>query len=143
MQSGWTPLHYAANNCRVDVVKVLLSEGAAVDAVDEVILVNTLSCWQCDSSFGLRVCHIYPERCGCGAAGKHEYGVWWLVGSKERYSVQPPLLVDAAHIGQRAVHKQSEMSNWAERARMNNLKCEKDRAFLQPETWTVGQDERH
>ena len=127
----------------MDAVKVLLSEGAAVDAVNKVILVNTLSCWQCDSSFGLRVCHTYPERCGCVAAGKHEYGVWWLVGLKERYSVQPTLLVDVAHIGQRAVHKQSEMSNWVERAGTNDLKREKDRACVQPETWTVGQDERH
>ena len=124
MQEGRTPLHYTALMGRLDAVKVLLSEGAAVDAVDKVIIVNRLSCWQCDSSFGLRVCHTYPERCGCGAVGKHEYGVWWLVGSKERYSTQPPLLVDVAHIGQRGVHKQSEMRNWVERARINDLKHE-------------------
>ena len=127
----------------MDAVKVLLSEGAAVDAVDKVIIVNRLSCWQRDSSFGLRVCHIYPERCGCGAAAKHEYGVWWVVAAKERYSVQPTLLVDLAHLGQRAVHKQSEMRNWVERAGTNGLKREKDRACVQPETWNVGQDERH
>ena len=104
---------------------MLLSEGAAVDAVDEVIIVNTVSCWQCDSFFGLRVWPIYPERCGFGAAGKHEYGMWCLVGSKEQYSVQPPLLVDLAHIEQRDVHKQSEWSNWVERARISDLKRRK------------------
>ena len=127
----------------MDAVEVLLSEGAAVDAVSKVIIVNTLSCWQCDSSFGLRVWHIYPERCGFGAAGKHEYGVWWLVGLKERYSVQPPLLVDLAHIEQRAVHKQSEWSNWVEGACTKNLKRKKDTACVQPETWNVRQDEGH
>ena len=131
MQDGLTLFHAAAWNGRVDAVKVHLSEGAAVDAVDKVIIVSRLSCWQGDSSFGLRVCHIYPERCGCGAAAKHEYGVWWVVGGKERYSVQPTLLVDLAHLGQRAVHKQSEMRNWVERAGTNGLKREKDRACVQ------------
>ena len=138
VQVGMTPLHYAAQSGRVDAVKVLLSEGAAVDAVSKVIIVNMLSCWQCYSSFLLRVCHIYPERCGCGAAGKHEYGVLWLVGSKERYSVQAPLLVIVAHIVQRDIYKQSEMSKWVERAGTNDLKCEKDWACVQPETWNVG-----
>ena len=132
MQNGWTPLHCAAWHDRVDVVKVLLSKGAAVDAVDKVIIGDMLSCWQCYSSFGLRVWCIYPERCGCGAAGKQEYGVWWLVRSKEQYSVQPRLLVDLAHIGQRAVHKQSEMRNWVEGAQTNDLKRENDRACVQP-----------
>ena len=143
MQDGRTPLRSAAFMGHVDALKVLLSEGAAVDAVDKVIIVNRLSCWQCDSSFGLRVCHIYPERCGCGAAAKHEYGVWWVVGSKGRYSVQPTLHVDVAHLGQRGVHKQSEMRNWVERAETNDLKREKEKACVQPETWNVGQDERH
>ena len=66
-----------------------------------------------------------------------------MVGSKERYSVQPTLLVDLAHLGQRGVHKQSEMRNWVERAGTNDLKREKERACVQPETWNVGQDERH
>ena len=130
-------------NGRVHAVKVLLSEGAAMDAVDKVIIVNRLSCWQCDSAFGLGVCRIYPEHCGCGAAAKHEYGVWWVVAAKERYSVQPTLLVGLGHLGQCAVHEQSEMRNWIERAGTNGLKREKDRACVQPKTWNVGQDERH
>ena len=59
MQYGRTPFLNAASKGHTDVVNLLLSEGAAVDAVDQVIYFVTLSCWQCDSAFGLMVCHIY------------------------------------------------------------------------------------
>ena len=143
MQDGGTPLHYAAGNGHVDVAKVLLSEGAAVDAVDKVIILNTLSCWQCESAFGWTVCPVYHKRRTCGAAGKHEYGLWWLVGMKERCSIRPTLVVDLAQVGQSAVHKQSEMSNWVERACRKTLKRAKDRACAQHGTGNVGKRERH
>ena len=38
------PLHYGASNGHVEVVKLLLSEGAAVDAVSQVIVFNKLAC---------------------------------------------------------------------------------------------------
>ena len=44
MQDGWTPLHEGARDGHVDVVKLLLSEGAAVDAVGKVIVFKKLAC---------------------------------------------------------------------------------------------------
>ena len=74
VQYGRTPLHEAAGNGHVDVVKLLLSKGAAVDAVDKVKLIITLSCLLCESAFGLTVHPIHFERCGCVAMGANEYG---------------------------------------------------------------------
>ena len=39
MQYGQTPLHWAAANGHLDVVTLLLKEGAAVAAVDEVTFI--------------------------------------------------------------------------------------------------------
>ena len=103
MQDDRTPLHYAAENGGVDVVKLLIREGAAVDAVTQVIIFNAPSCWQCDSAFGMTVCHavchIHHKRHACAATGQHEYGFWWMVGSKEQYSVQPPMFVILGQVG--------------------------------------------
>ena len=138
-----TPLHSAAWYGHVDVVKVLLSEGAAVDAVTQVIILNTLSCWQCDSAFGLTVCPVCHKRRACGAAGKQEYGLWWLVGMKGRCSIRPTLVVAVAQVGQSAVHKQRQIKNWVERAWRKTLKHAKDRACVQHETGNVQKREWH
>ena len=40
-RDAWTPIHYAARDGHMGVVKLLLSEGAAVDAVNEGIIFMT------------------------------------------------------------------------------------------------------
>ena len=74
VQDGRRPLHEAGRKGRADVVKVLLSEGAAVDSVDQVTLIITLSCLLCESAFGLMVHCVHCERRGCAAMGANEYG---------------------------------------------------------------------
>ena len=74
VQDGRTDLHEAAGNGHVDVVKLLLSEGAAVNAVDKVTLIITLSCWQFESAFALAVHRVHCERSGCAVMGANEYG---------------------------------------------------------------------
>lgn len=54
-----TPLLHAANEGHMDVLKLLLSEGAAVDAVDKVTIFIMLSCWK--GTFDLIVRHLYGE----------------------------------------------------------------------------------
>jgi len=40
-QAGWTPLHTAAQKGNTDIVTLLLSEGADVNAKNDVSIVNT------------------------------------------------------------------------------------------------------
>ena len=61
----------------------------------------------------------------------------------ERCSIRPALVVDLAQVGQSAVHKQSEMSNWVERACRKTLKPTKDRACVQHGTGNVEKGDRH
>ena len=74
VQDGWTPLRWAAWRGRADVVKLLLSEGAAGDAVDKVTLIVTLSCWQFENAFGPMIHCVPCEGCGCAVMGANEYG---------------------------------------------------------------------
>ena len=74
VQDGRRPLHEAGRKGRADVVKVLLSEGATVDADAKVTLVIMLSYWQFKNAFGLMVHRVHCERRGCAAMGANEYG---------------------------------------------------------------------
>ena len=40
-QSQWTPLHHASSSGHVDVVKLLLTQGAEIDSKNEVSLVRS------------------------------------------------------------------------------------------------------
>ena len=75
MQDGWTPLHFAADYGHMDVVKLLLKEGAAATAVTKVSFFITLSQWQCDGVFDTRLCNVYCERCDCGVLGEGASGL--------------------------------------------------------------------
>ena len=61
-QVGGTPLLYAARKGHAEVVKLLLTEGAAVDAADKVVILIRFPSWKCDSAFCLMVC---PAHCSC------------------------------------------------------------------------------
>ena len=107
MQYGTTPILDAALNGHMDVVNLLLSEGAAMDGLDQVKLFITLSCWQCYSVFGLMVRHICCKRRASAAMGEHEYGFCSMTGLNERYSLWPTVFVNLVHVGQKAVHKEA------------------------------------
>ena len=42
-QVQWTPLHWASGNDHVDVVKLLLTQGAEIDSKDKVSLVKEVN----------------------------------------------------------------------------------------------------